>query len=74
MYRYILVNLAITPGVVVGIEVECVCVCVCVEWSGDGDECVCGAPCAVHLSDSYLTGGPPLCSPGSIPMAEDTKQ
>ena len=41
MYRYILVNLAITPGVVVGIEVECVCVCVCVEWSGDGDECVC---------------------------------
>ena len=37
MYRYILVNLAITPGVVVGIEVECVCV----EWSGDGDECVC---------------------------------
>ena len=31
MYRYILVNLAITPGVVVGIEVECVCVCV---WSG----------------------------------------
>ena len=39
MYRYILVNLAITPGVVVGIEVECVCMCV--EWSGDGAECVC---------------------------------
>ena len=50
------------------------CVCVCVEWSGDGDECVCGTPCAVHLSGSYLTGGPPLCSPGSIPMAKDTKQ
>ena len=40
MYRYILVNLAITPGVVVGIKVECVCV-----WSGRGMEM---NVCVVH--------------------------